>query len=98
MVSWWGMSDRLGPVAFRQADSQPFLGQELAEPREYSERTAQVIDEEVARMVADMEDKAVGLLADHRKQLDRLAETLLTEETLDREAVLAAVDINGGRG
>ena len=91
MVSQWGMSERLGPVAFSQGDSQPFLGHELAEPREYSEKTAQVIDEEVKRMVADMEDKAVGLLTDHRKQLDRLAEALLTQETLDRKAVSAAV-------
>ena len=47
MVTHWGMSERLGPVAFRDGEEHPFLGKEIAEPREFSEHTAQVIDEEV---------------------------------------------------
>ena len=49
MVTHWGMSERLGPVAFRTSEEHPFLGKEIDEQREFSEHTAQVIDEEVSR-------------------------------------------------
>ena len=51
MVTHWGMSDRLGPVAFRDSEDHPFLGREITEPRRFSEHTAQVIDEEVSRIL-----------------------------------------------
>ena len=60
MVTHWGMSERLGPVAFRDSEDHPFLGREMAEPRRFSEHTAQVIDEEVSRLLRDASDKAVG--------------------------------------
>lgn len=85
-------------VFFLNALRRQYWKRIITEPREYSERTAQVIDDEVARLVADMEDRAVGLLTKHRKQLNRLAEALLAEETLDREGVSAAVDVRGPNG
>ena len=51
MVTHWGMSERLGPVAFRDSEDHPFFGKEMAEPRRYSEHTAQLIDEEISRLV-----------------------------------------------
>ena len=53
MVTHWGMSERLGPVAFRDSEDHPFLGREMAEPRRFSEHTAQVIDEEVSRLLGE---------------------------------------------
>ena len=62
MVTHWGMSERLGPVAFRDSEDHPFLGREMAEPRRFSEHTAQVIDEEVSRLLRDASDKATAML------------------------------------
>jgi cell division protease FtsH len=87
MVTHWGMSDRLGPVAFRDSEDQPFLGREIAEPRRFSEHTAQLIDEEVSRILRAASDRAREMLAEHRGQLDCLAKTLEVEETLDDVAI-----------
>ena len=74
MVTHWGMSERLGPVAFRDGEDHPFLGREMAEPRRFSEHTAQVIDEEVSRLLRDAADKATAMLNEHRDKLDALAD------------------------
>ena len=81
MVTHWGMSERLGPVAFRDSEDHPFLGREMAEPRRFSEHTAQVIDEEVSRLLRDAADKATAMLKQHREKLDMLAKKL--EESRD---------------
>jgi cell division protease FtsH len=83
MVTHWGMSERLGPVAFRDGEEHPFLGKEMAEPRRFSEHTAQVIDEEVVRILRTASDKAWEMLTEHRHKLDVLAAALEREETLD---------------
>jgi cell division protease FtsH len=83
MVTHWGMSERLGPVAFRDVEDHPFLGREMAEPRRFSEHTAQVIDEEVSRLLRDAAEKAAALLAEHREKLETLAKKLEETETLD---------------
>ena len=82
MVTHWGMSERLGPVAFRDGEEHPFLGKEMAEPRQFSEHTAQVIDEEVVRILREASERADDMLTEHREKLDRLA-ALEQEETLD---------------
>ena len=87
MVTHWGMSERLGPVAFRDSEDHPFLGREMAEPRRFSEHTAQVIDEEVSRLLRDAADKATVLLNEHREKLDALAKKLEETETLDEEEI-----------
>ena len=87
MITHWGMSDRLGPVAFRDSEDHPFLGREMAEPRRFSEHTAQVIDEEVSRVLRDASDKATVLLKEHREKLDTLAGKLEEVETLDEEEI-----------
>ena len=83
MVTHWGMSERLGPVAFRDGEEHPFLGKEMAEQRQYSETTARIIDEEVGLLLRQAADRAVELLSKHRDDLDRLAGALENEETLD---------------
>ena len=86
MVCSWGMSKRLGPIAFRESEDHPFLGREMATQRSFSEYTAQLIDEEVSRILAEAYRTAVEILTKHRDQLDRLATTLEEREELnDRE-------------
>ena len=87
MVTHWGMSERLGPVAFRDGDDHPFLGKEMAEPRRFSEHTAQVIDEEVMRILREASEKATTLIADNRAKLDTLAKKLEEAEVLDEEDI-----------
>src|SRR5438874_1540643 len=87
MVTQFGMSDRLGPMAFRVGEEHVFLGKELHEPRDYSEGTARIIDEEVQRILIAAEKRATELLQMNREDLDRLAGALLKEEELDRAAV-----------
>jgi cell division protease FtsH len=91
MVSHWGMSERLGPVAFRAGDEHPFLGKEMSEPREFSEHTAQVIDEEIGRILSTASERARQLLEQHRQQLDTLAQALEREETLDEPQIEALI-------
>jgi len=82
MVTHWGMSERVGPVAFRTGEEHPFLGKEMAEPREFSEHTAKLIDEEVSRILQEAADRAHSMLAQSRDKLDRVAQALVTQEVL----------------
>ena len=83
MVTHWGMSERLGPVAYRTSEEHPFLGKEIHEQREFSEHTAQVIDEEVAKILHDASDRAMDVLTQSRDQLEKLAMALEQQEILD---------------
>jgi cell division protease FtsH len=85
MVTHWGMSDRLGPMSFRIGEEHVFLGKEIQEPRDFSEETATVIDEEVQRMLREADGRAYELLEGHRPELDRLVEVLLQREEIYRE-------------
>ena len=58
MVTQWGMSERVGPVFFRASEEHPFLGREMSETRDHSEHTAQIIDEEVARILREADERA----------------------------------------
>jgi len=84
MVTHWGMSERLGPVAYTISEEHPFLGREIAqEHREFSEHTARVIDEEIARILHAAAERAQELLTAHRDQLAALAEALIEREVID---------------
>jgi cell division protease FtsH len=87
MVTHWGMSDRLGPMSFRIGEEHVFLGKEIQEPRDFSEGTAQIIDEEVQRLLRDADQRAYDLLESNRTDLDRLADALLQREELQREEI-----------
>lgn len=83
MVTKWGMSDRLGTISYSERED-PFAGTSLASnSREYSERTASVIDEEVNRLVNHAHERAVSLLSEHRVTLDHIAKALRLYETVD---------------
>ncbi|MDY6827683.1 MAG: ATP-dependent zinc metalloprotease FtsH [Bacillota bacterium] len=87
MVCQWGMSDGLGPVSFRHGEPHPFLGREMAEQKEFSEETARVIDEEIRRIIKDMEKEAEKILNSNREKLEALAEGLLENESLSKEDI-----------
>jgi cell division protease FtsH len=83
MVREWGMSDRLGPMAFEN-HQHVFLGEDLMNSaREYSDETASVIDEEIAAILTVQEERAKALLTKHRGGLDLVAEALLERETIE---------------
>jgi cell division protease FtsH len=82
MVTQWGMSDRVGPVSFRTSEEHPFLGREMAEVRDHSEHTAQVIDEEVARICREADERALRVLEENRDELERLTEALIEREVI----------------
>jgi cell division protease FtsH len=82
MVAHWGMSEVIGPVAFRQGEEHPFLGKEIHEQRKFSEETAHVIDREVQRFLTSAQERAFNLVSEHRDDLERLARALLENESL----------------
>ena len=83
MVTEWGMSDKLGPLTFGKKDEQIFLGREIAKHKDYSEKTAEDIDEEVKRIVIEAYENARNLLTEHRDLLEIFAKALLEKETMD---------------
>jgi cell division protease FtsH len=87
MVTQFGMSDAIGPVAVGDREAEIFLGREVVQRREVSERTAEVVDAEVKRLLGEAYQRARSILTKHRDQLDRLAAALLERETLDRDEV-----------
>src|SRR5213592_4058830 len=92
MVARWGMSERLGTISFSERED-PFGGTVLATgSREYSEKNATVIDEEVNRIVKWAYNRAVSLLSEHRTTLDRIAKALRLHETLDAKQLRAIVE------
>jgi len=87
MVCEWGMSDRLGPLTFGKKEEQIFLGREITQHRDYSEKTAQEIDLEVKVIVDDAEKKAEELLGTNLDKLNSLAKALLEMEILDGDQI-----------
>ncbi|WP_370594724.1 ATP-dependent zinc metalloprotease FtsH3 [Synechococcus sp. CBW1006] len=85
MVTRFGMSDRLGPVALGRSQGGMFLGRDIAAERDFSEDTAAAIDEEVSELVAEAYKRANEVLSSNRPVLDELAEMLVEKETVDAE-------------
>ena len=85
MVTRFGMSDRLGPVALGRSQGGMFLGRDIAAERDFSEDTAAAIDEEVSDLVAVAYKRATCVLVDNRTVLDELAEMLVEKETVDAD-------------
>jgi cell division protease FtsH len=83
MVTEWGMSEKLGPLTFGKRDDQIFLGKELATHKDYSEKTAIEIDEEIKRIVVDAYTTAKKVLTESKDLLEALAKALLEKETMD---------------
>ncbi|HJR52045.1 MAG TPA: ATP-dependent zinc metalloprotease FtsH [Gemmatimonadales bacterium] len=85
MVTQFGMSEVIGPLAVGDKEQEIFLGREFAQRREISERTAQKVDDEVKRLVDEAYARATQILSENRELLDRIAVALLDRETIDRE-------------
>ena len=89
MVARWGMSEEIGPVDLRESEEHPFLGREIAQPRRFSESSAQAVDRAVHKLLLEAETTALDVIRDHRQQLDDLIAALEKNETLHREEIEA---------
>jgi cell division protease FtsH len=85
MVTQFGMSEKIGMMAVGEREHEVFLGREFGTRREVSERTAEVVDDEVKRFIDEAYRKATVILTEHRELLERIALTLLDRETVDRD-------------
>lgn len=94
MVSRFGMSDRLGPVALGRQNGNVFLGRDIASDRDFSDETAAVIDEEVRQLVNNAYIRAKDVLVNNRHILDKLAEMLVEKETVDAEELQSILNSN----
>ena len=91
MVTKFGMSDKIGAIAVGDREHEIFLGRELAQRREISERTSELVDEEVKRIIDNAYRRAREILEGKRDVLDALAAALLERETLERDEITAVV-------
>ncbi|MFI5101020.1 MAG: ATP-dependent zinc metalloprotease FtsH, partial [Actinomycetes bacterium] len=89
MVMQYGMSARIGAIRLGQEQGEVFLGRDMGHIRDYSDGLAEVIDDEVRRLIENAHDEAWHILVDNRDVLDRLVLELLEKETLDKAAVAA---------
>ncbi|MFO7985041.1 MAG: ATP-dependent zinc metalloprotease FtsH [Desulfatiglandaceae bacterium] len=96
MVCQWGMSEKLGPMTFQQGEPHPFLGREMAQPKDFSEETARLIDEEIRDIIKNTQQEVRDILESHQTVLEALAQELLDKETLTREEVDGLIEERGG--
>ena len=88
MVCNWGMSEKLGPLALgKKGQDEVFLGREISQTRNFSERVAEEIDEEIHRLVTNGAKQAFRILKDNRDKLEILSEALLIKETIDGDEI-----------
>ena len=85
MVTKYGFSSRLGLINYEQGEDEIFIGKDLAHTRQYGERVASIIDEEVKKIIDDAYETARSMIAENREVLDRSAQLLLEKEKLGRE-------------
>lgn len=93
MVTQWGMSETLGPITYGQKDEPIFIGKEIATHKDYSEKTAERIDEEVKRIITTQYERARSILLEHKDKMVKLADTLYEKETLDSDAIYELLGI-----
>jgi cell division protease FtsH len=97
MVTQWGMSAKLGPRTFGRRQSMVFLGRDISEERDYSESTAELIDEEVRRIIEEAHERCRTVISEHRDKLDQLASTLAVDETLEGDNLARLLGAAEGR-
>jgi len=86
MVCQWGMSNALGALSYPRGEEHPFLGRKLATEKNFSDKTAWIIDQEIRNLVTQAEKCAAAIISENRSLLEELAELLVAEETLERAA------------
>jgi cell division protease FtsH len=89
MVCEWGMSDKLGPLAYGEKEGEVFLGRDYGHVKNYSEATAMAIDDEIRSIVEENYERTTQLLKDNLDALIRISEALLVRENLDADEVKA---------
>lgn len=92
MVTEFGMSETLGPLAFGKKDELVFLGREISEQRNYSDEVAFEIDKEIRRLVDRAHERAKDVVTSHFAQLEAIAELLVREETIEGDELEALFD------
>jgi cell division protease FtsH len=95
MVTRWGMSERLGTISFSERTSPFMSGGSTGAPQDYSETTAEAIDEEVERIVGMCHNRAIELLQAHRPTLDRMAQELRKHETINASQLRQIMEETG---
>jgi cell division protease FtsH len=85
LVKEYGMSEKLGLISFGEKDEMVFLGKEIGEQKNYSEKTASRIDKEVEKILKNAQKITMKVLKNERKLLDKISETLYKKETIERE-------------
>ena len=83
MVMNWGMSPTLGPVSYKIADEDPFLGREMHQQRAFSEHTMEQIDAEVSRILTEASRRSADLLREKRDAMEKVAQALIEREEID---------------
>jgi len=96
MVTQWGMSERLGPRTFGRKEEMIFLGREISEQRNYSEKVAEEIDEEVRRLIDRAYHTAKQVLTEHREKLEEVVERILEDETLEGDELTRLLEAKVG--
>lgn len=91
MVCEWGMSEKLGPLAYGAKEEEIFLGREIQRHKDYSEKTAQEIDEEVRTIIRSAEQRAENILKENIELLHKLSKELLEREILDGDEIDAII-------
>ncbi len=97
MVTQWGMSDHLGPRTFGRKEEMVFLGREISEQRNYSEKVAEKIDDEVRGIVDRAYETSRKVLTENRDKLENVVKVLLEEETIEGEALQAILSAQAGK-
>jgi cell division protease FtsH len=92
MVTRYGMSEKLGPRTFGKREEMVFLGKEISEQRDYSEGVAATIDEEVKEIVDTAYQKASEIITSNRDKLEKLAQYLIQNETIEADELIALLD------
>lgn len=85
MVTEYGMSERLGPQTYGHHEEMPFLGKDYTEHRNYSDKIASIIDEEVSSIISKAKQKAHEVIRSHKAIMEKIADTLLAQEVIDSD-------------
>ena len=93
MITEWGMSEKIGFVSYGAEDEPIFIGKEIAQHKDYSEETAKMIDSEIQAVLSRCLKETERILTDNKDQLEKLAEALVTEETLDDDRIRVLLEL-----
>lgn len=91
LICDYGMTDELGPLSYGEKDEQIFLGREISRHRDYSDRTAEEIDQLMRKIIEEQVERSKSILTEHNDELERLASALLEHEMLDREEIMKVI-------